>query len=460
METQYGPSSNRRRKSIIKQQLIRNLFGTDSECEEKQTNKVNKKLSVNQYKARQSLEAQLQKELHSLTDSESEDVLQITIDNDHFDTPGKAQHTQQSTVISPVAKTSNDTHTLATPSKHTNTNKGSLTSTVENILHRTIQHIKFVSPIQKTPPHNARSCQSITPIKANPMHTHTSSKAIQPIHTKIARNGTKPLVHRSQAQQQHTHTSKNQAPNRFAHAHNSKRTANPIARYQPYPAISHTHAPKHNQPFHSHTYTSISSTRIPKQIQSFASHTLTSNARIHAHNQVASSSSSVCSQTLPKHQHNNNKHVESTIEHIPNERTQAHNHIASSSQSVCIQTLPSHPNKNKNIAPNELVTPPLVPPSTTYVHTHTPTQASTFKHESLTITIPNTAQLNTNSKKQANFEEPQKLNSISNPPKTKIITLNNKYAPKGVHLAIAVEKNQKLSKNALKKITRNLAAQL
>lgn len=40
--------------------------------------------------------------------------------------------------------------------------------------------------------------------------------------------------------------------------------------------------------------------------------------------------------------------------------------------------------------------------------------------------------------------------------KTRIIKLNNKFVQKGVHLAIAVEKNTFLSKNALKKITRNL----
>lgn len=60
------------------------------------------------------------------------------------------------------------------------------------------------------------------------------------------------------------------------------------------------------------------------------------------------------------------------------------------------------------------------------------------------------------------MNEPQKVNRISNEsaPKTKIITLNNKYVPKGIKLAIAVEGNKVLSKNALKKITRNLASQM
>lgn len=71
-------------------------------------------------------------------------------------------------------------------------------------------------------------------------------------------------------------------------------------------------------------------------------------------------------------------------------------------------------------------------------------------------------QPNTITERQTAVNKPQKVNRTSNPlpPNTKIITLNNKYVPKGVQLAIAVETNKTLSKNALKKITRNLAAQL
>lgn len=42
------------------------------------------------------------------------------------------------------------------------------------------------------------------------------------------------------------------------------------------------------------------------------------------------------------------------------------------------------------------------------------------------------------------------------PSNARIIQLNNKYVPKGVHFAIAVDKTKFLSKNSLKKITRNL----
>lgn len=43
---------------------------------------------------------------------------------------------------------------------------------------------------------------------------------------------------------------------------------------------------------------------------------------------------------------------------------------------------------------------------------------------------------------------------------TRVIELRYKNVPQGVHLAIAVDKSKFLSKNALKKITRNLAKQL
>lgn len=49
---------------------------------------------------------------------------------------------------------------------------------------------------------------------------------------------------------------------------------------------------------------------------------------------------------------------------------------------------------------------------------------------------------------------------IDNTVNTRIIHLHNKNVPHGVHLAIAVDKNKRFSKNALKKITRNLAGEM
>lgn len=59
---------------------------------------------------------------------------------------------------------------------------------------------------------------------------------------------------------------------------------------------------------------------------------------------------------------------------------------------------------------------------------------------------------------------PQKPNNPNNiahkKPTTRTINLKNQNVPNGVHLAIAVDKNKHFSKNALKKITRNLCSEL
>lgn len=49
--------------------------------------------------------------------------------------------------------------------------------------------------------------------------------------------------------------------------------------------------------------------------------------------------------------------------------------------------------------------------------------------------------------------------SQSSPAETRIIHLNNKNVPAGIHFAIAIQKNVFLSKNALKKVTRKIASQ-
>lgn len=487
METQYGPSSNRH-KLIRKKQLMRDLFGTDSE--EEQTNKnqnktVNKNKKLNASKIKQALIAQLREELHNSTESESEDVLQITIENDHFVTPDKVLHAHKSSSISPVANTSIHTHTFITPSKQTNTCKESLTSTVKHIFQQTIKNVELVSPLQKTPSRNEHSHPFVSPIKAIQTQTHGPSKdtcsvgqlvhcsQAKPNHT-LTHNSTVSLAqHQADQQQNHTHFAKSksltnssythihpnvssaqhqannkqlqththnknkntssyvssaqhqsnqqqihtytQAPNRFAHSHKGKRTANKNTRFQPYQVASNTRALWQNQAFNSrpHSFNSITRTHTENTAFNSRSHTINSNARTHAQN------TAIVSSTFARpHSH---KHIKQTV--LVDNTTQ-------------------------------------LQPTT---HTHTPAQASVFTPpESLTITISNTEQLNSSTQKQTVLEEPQNLNRISksSPPKTKVITLNNKYVPKGVHLAIAVEHNKKLSKNALKKITRNLASQL
>lgn len=88
------------------------MFESDSEDDEtKQNNQNNNTIE-------EKIE-QLRQELSNITDSECEDVLEITIDNEHFTTPNKVhQHTQDSFSISPVVI---GTHTFETPKKPTHT---------------------------------------------------------------------------------------------------------------------------------------------------------------------------------------------------------------------------------------------------------------------------------------------------------------------------------------------------
>lgn len=233
METQYGPSSNRH-KLIRKKQLMRDLFGTDSE--EEQTNKnqnktVNKNKKLNASKIKQALIAQLREELHNSTESESEDVLQITIENDHFVTPDKVLHAHKSSSISPVANTSIHTHTFITPSKQTNTCKESLTSTVKHIFQQTIKNVELVSPLQKTPSRNEHSHPFVSPIKAIQTQTHGPSKdtcsvgqlvhcsQAKPNHT-LTHNSTVSLAqHQADQQQNHTHFAKSKSLTNSSYTH-------------------------------------------------------------------------------------------------------------------------------------------------------------------------------------------------------------------------------------------------
>lgn len=90
--------------------------------------------------------------------------------------------------------------------------------------------------------------------------------------------------------------------------------------------------------------------------------------------------------------------------------------------------------------------------------TQLPTLTRTITQTPHTITqVPRTVETNTN--EQHNGKKTTQQHSEQKP-STRIITLNNKNVPKGVHFAIAVEKSKYLSKNALKKITRNLASQM
>lgn len=72
----------------------------------------------------------------------------------------------------------------------------------------------------------------------------------------------------------------------------------------------------------------------------------------------------------------------------------------------------------------------------------------------------NADQHRTNSEAERQIAKSLETNESKPPVGTRVINLFNKHVPKGVHLAIAVDNTKRLSKNALKKITRNLASDL
>lgn len=82
--------------------------------------------------------------------------------------------------------------------------------------------------------------------------------------------------------------------------------------------------------------------------------------------------------------------------------------------------------------------------------------------QEIKITVKNNNNNTISSNSTATSVEKSVVDKLEPTPaeRTKIITLNNKHTPNNVYLAIAVDKNKYLSKNALKKITRNLASQM
>lgn len=132
MESQYGPQTNRRSKK--KDDLMKKLFGSDSENENKSKNKNSSE------KTNRAIQ-QLHAELRDLSDSENDDVLEITIEKDALVTPEKVSHS----------------HSLT----HSQTHK-SPTSTVKHILLNTIESKNLLSPLPGTPTHNTQRQPNIS----------------------------------------------------------------------------------------------------------------------------------------------------------------------------------------------------------------------------------------------------------------------------------------------------------
>lgn len=412
MESQYGPSTIR--IPIRKQKRIRELFGTDSECEETETN--SRKVDPN---AIRKLEEQLQQELCDLTDSEGDDVLEITIDNDYFNTPNKLSHlTQESSSVLPLDKSSRQTHTFETPSKQTTSIAESLTPTVKHIFKQTIHPVEVLSPLHNTPIRNVHLHQEIPVVSITQAHAHTPQTHTQAITSlqrtlashagafkeQVRTNTLVSLTHGQKVNEQQTHSSsKSQLQKRFAHAYKSKQTSHTSTRFQPYSRIQHSRTFKNQL---AHTLTSNTQTFARTQTTNSRSHNLASITR-------------TLTQIQPSHSRSHTI-TSATVTHTIAQFKHPHNHNTS----------------------NALVS----------------NIGQSFQGQSTSI---HTGQPNTHTERQTAVTEPKLSNRTSkSAPNTKTIKLNNKYVPNGVQLAISVDRNKKLSKNALKKITRNLLSQM
>lgn len=403
MKRLHGPS-----KSVLpqKQQQIKELFGTDSEEEE----------SANKKEA-----------LRKKVRERYEDILEITIDNEDFVSPNKVNHITQTPVsISPQPKTpvrTSSTHIFKTPTKQTYTNKESLTPEVKRIFSRTIQVIEPLSPLSKTPIRKIHEHQHNIHTSIQPKHTHTHNTNIH-LSARSATNSKDTNASSSIARAPHARTFKEQ----------QSIVSNNRTRFQPHAHVTNTRKRNKAKTVNSRSQ----SFAQKKRTQANTSRSLTATSQTRTLTQIKTSTSR--SHTAKSH----------TLTH-----TQAKK-IASNSTFIRAQT---HKQINHSTFASK-----TAGRQTTTNDAHTLTQVNTITPESITVTISNTAHTSTNTENQTVVKEPQVVNKNSNsnlvPPNTRIITLGNKNVPEGVHLAIAIDKNKFLSKNALKKITRNLLSQI
>lgn len=294
------------------------------------------------------------------------------------------------------------THTLKTPNKQTHIAKESLTPTVKRIFSQTIHHNAFLSPIKKTPTRNVRSVI----IEPNAIATDTqllSPSLVQANTSQIQPSSSNHTqVEKSTHSATHTKTfNKTNSPNRLTSALTTReRKATNTHFKNSTHSITHTHKPTNTNKSHKNArYNPYARTLVQTQASRSNQKELASNTHTFTKNRVNDRSSITNTQNQ-------------TIASTSIERTQSQSQLKTSTQSNA--------------------------------------------RETIEVTISNTVQQITHTERQTDLGQ----NFKPSAPNTKIITLNNKYVPKGVCFAIAVESNKKLSKNALKKITRNLASQM
>lgn len=410
-----GPSNsvkNQESKSSKKQNLLRKLFGTDSETEANESNE-NKTIKKN-----------------NVFDSYHDDVLEITVDNEYFVTPKKVKTNTPKAQL--IANTVTRTHTHKTPDKQSHIASESLTPTVKRILSETIQCVALLSPIKHTPTKHVRF---VIP-KLNAATTSTQLLSHSFVHAYTSQNHTSSSNHTQVEKSTHsaanTHN-KNNSLNSFTSALTSSELKTTTT--SNFKNITHANTHTHKQTNTSlNRFTSASSAsgRAAKK-----SHTNTRyNPYVRTHTQT--------------------QHSRSNKELIPNTHTITQNRA--NIQSYNTYTFA----QNQTIASASLAH--AHTQSEHSKHSRTQAQAQAQSKQPIKQTnalipiIPKHTQSQLNHSNQTSKQTD--LGQESSAPNTKIITLNNKYVPKGVCLAIAIKNNKNLSKNALKKITRNLVSQL
>lgn len=433
MGKQYGPSNYTK-----KQNLIRKLFGNDSENENE-----NEKNDTNQNKT-----TTVQSQAFDTSDGEHGEVLEITIDNENFVTPIK------------VTNTLAQEKTFKSPAKPTHTH------TVSQILGQTTRHVELLSPIKEAPIQNVHI---VSPISDQSLsHSLVQSRSSQ--NQSISLNN-------SNITNTHTHTPNN------THAWSKKRFASAFTSRKRLPYTTHTNTNNNNQLPKRNTTTFASSVRTASNTQPHtrskpytlnrssynctSSHTPTNRQYNQASNkhivtQIQANVLSSHTRTLTQNQSIQSSTLARTITHTFTQnqssilaRTQTHTFTQKQPSTLARSHAHSKQSHKQNVSNSLIQIYPKIIPTPPH------TQPQSNEQKRIVITVPNTPITHT-TERQTNLGQSNNLNQNSKPlpPNTKIIQLNNKYVPKGVHLAIAIEKNKKLSKNAIKKITRNYAAQL
>lgn len=458
METQYGPST-----PVFKpnKQLEKELFGTDSENEKS----PNKNLTE-QTEHKTHTKSNKETREVNVSESENDDVLEISIESVNFSTPNKShQYNQKSSSVLPP--TPGRSIKFDTPNKLTNTSKESLTSTVKEIFEKTIPIAAWLSPIKKTPTKNVR-IQRLSQVKTETLPIQSNSRSVSKhshVQTNIQNEQTPvsfgqlskqqkrtneqkvfPVQHRGDArahlnsqirkatvQQKQVSRAQQQPRTQQKHTHTQNTSIHSVASYtKTYGQKTHTYIPNsHHTQTHSYKKNRIttSNSRITPYANTERIRTLTSIKTFNSLSHTLASSTNTQTPTKLSA-------VSGTIVHPQTQPNNIHNQTKS----------------------NELIaTTTQSKPITS--DTHTPPHS-----ESLVVTIANTNQPNTQTERRSVSIEPQQIDSISNSnstaPKTKILKLNNKYVPKDFNLTITIDKNKKLSKNALKKLTRKLISEM